>query len=53
MTKYVIKTIWGEKEKIIVSKCLDLWDLIYEKNIGVTRTLSKELMDRQQLKTLI
>ncbi len=33
-------------DKTITAKCLDLWDLMFEKQIGQTRWLSKELMDR-------
>lgn len=34
------------KEKLILSKCLDLWDLMYENRIGTTRELSNGIMDR-------
>jgi hypothetical protein len=32
--------------KNIAKKCLDIWDLMFEKQIGSIRTLSKELMER-------
>lgn len=35
----------GEIKKI-GDKCLDIWDLMFENNIGSIRSLSKEIMDR-------
>jgi len=32
--------------KKIGDKCLDIWDLMFENNIGSIRSLSKEIMDR-------
>ena len=30
----------------IADKCLDIWDLMFENNIGSIRSLSKEIMER-------
>lgn len=35
-----------EAEKDIAEKCLDLWDIMFEKQIGQVRRLSRELMER-------
>ena len=32
--------------KAISDKCLDLWDLMYENQIGSIRNLSQKIMDR-------
>jgi len=34
------------EKKSIANECLDIWDLMYEKQIGQIRLLSQELMDR-------
>jgi hypothetical protein len=34
------------EKKDIAQKCLDIWDLMFEKQIGSTRNLSKTLMER-------
>lgn len=36
----------SETYKKIAEKCLDLWDIMFEKQIGYTRALSLQLMDR-------
>ncbi len=36
----------NERSKAIAEKCLDLWDIMFEKQIGHIRVLSKELMER-------
>lgn len=35
-----------EKDKKIAEQCLDLWDMMFEKQIGQVRMLSRELMER-------
>lgn len=35
-----------EKDKKIARECLDLWDMMFEKQIGQVRMLSRELMER-------
>ena len=35
-----------EKDKKIAEQCLDLWDMMFEKQIGQVRILSRELMER-------
>jgi hypothetical protein len=32
--------------KVISMKCMDLWDIMFEKQIGSTRKISQQLMDR-------
>ena len=34
------------RDKAIADKCLELWDIMFEKQIGQTRQLSRELMER-------
>ena len=36
----------NQRDKTIAEKCLDLWDIMFEKQIGQTRRLSRELMER-------
>lgn len=36
----------SQKDKSIAEKCLELWDIMFEKRIGQTRQLSRELMER-------
>ena len=33
------------KYKDIANKCLDIWDLMYEKNLGIARTLANQIMN--------
>ena len=35
-----------EKSILISNQCLDIWDIMYEKEIGSVRTLSKQLLER-------
>ena len=35
-----------EKDKHIAERCLELWDIMFEKQIGQVRNLSRELMER-------
>ena len=35
-----------EKNKHIAERCLELWDIMFEKQIGQVRNLSRELMER-------
>lgn len=35
----------SEDQKAIVSECLNIWDLMYEKNIGTARQLTNELLE--------
>ena len=35
-----------QKGKAVAEECLDLWDIMFEKQIGQTRELSRELMER-------
>jgi hypothetical protein len=53
--KILRSTIWLYDEtsestlpemKYIAEKCLDIWDLMFEKQIGPVRQLSQKLMDR-------
>ena len=34
-----------EKDKIIASKCLNIWDKMYEYNIGIARLLTNQMMN--------
>lgn len=36
----------NEKEKMIALKCMDLWDIMFERQLGVVRDISKKLMER-------
>jgi len=36
----------SDEHKTIADECLDIWDLMFEKQIGAVRMLSKEIMDR-------
>lgn len=35
----------NERQRDLVNKCLDLWDFMYEKDLGMARTMQKELME--------
>ncbi len=36
----------GRIHKQIAAKCLDLWDIMFEKQLGAVREISYKLMDR-------
>ena len=36
----------GKIHKQIAAKCLDLWDIMFEKQLGAVREISYKLMDR-------
>ena len=35
-----------DKDKLIAEKCLELWDIMFEKQIGTVREISRKLMER-------
>ena len=37
---------YTEESSIIASRCLDLWDRMYEKNVGMARSLTEQLMEK-------
>lgn len=36
----------SENEKMIALKCMDLWDIMFERQLGVVRDVSRKLMER-------
>ena len=36
---------YDSKNEFLITKCLDIWDLMFKKNIGSTRQLSKKITD--------
>ena len=34
------------RDKQVAEKCLELWDIMFEKQIGQVRALSREMMER-------
>ncbi len=43
---YEVSTSQQYEHKEISAKCLDVWDLMFENQIGSARTLSQEIMQR-------
>ena len=50
----LIKLVWGlydeanseeDKDEDISSRCLDIWDLMFEKQIGETQELTRKMME--------
>ncbi len=36
----------GRADKQIADKCLDLWDIMFERQLGSVREVSRKLMER-------
>lgn len=41
-----ISQLQDEESKGIIQQCLNIWDLMFEKRIGLARTLSQQILDR-------
>ncbi|WP_339363073.1 hypothetical protein [Vallitalea maricola] len=44
--RYLVVGSQQYEHKEISAKCLDVWDLMFENQIGSARTLSQEMMQR-------